>query len=66
MKTCRDCSHPCPERSREYPCRSFTSIDDTSKPNKAGASNKLVNYTKKSNKPKTVVEELREYEGCKV
>lgn len=66
MITCRDCSHPCPERSREYPCRSFASIDSTSKPNKAGVSNKLINYTKKSNKPKTSGEELRERESCKV
>lgn len=58
MKTCRDCSHPCPERSREYPCRSFTVIDSISKPNKAGVSDKKINYTKRSNKRKTSGEEV--------
>ncbi len=59
MKTCRDCSHPCPERSREYPCRSFTFIDGTDKPNKAGVNNKLINYTKKSKGSKTSAEKAR-------
>lgn len=56
--TCKDCKVQCMERSREYICTSFTVIDSTGEPNKAGVSDKQINYTTKSKGSKTSGEKV--------
>jgi hypothetical protein len=57
MMGCKKCKNYkfCMERSRNYPCREYTNVKATSKPNNKGVKENVINYTRKNDTSKMSV-----------